>query len=738
MFVWRCKIIRNNFIKNNKAVSQIIGYVLALQITAVLMTGIILISNDTINRSTEEAAEIIGEDIAQVVSDAVLGAVSTRRTIPDSSYEFTVDIPRTLAGKSYYIELTDKTVFVNSTDGLISVNCTTYNSEEFNYGISGRSYGSNGKIKIFCNKVDDIFKFDFGTPSSNVSRGYIAVKAFAGISDKVWLNGWGYRLPIVLDNSVPDSYREVGITSLDLYNFSYIIYLKPSYFDYSLANENGADLRFYDSYDKPLETRLNHFIETWNPIGVSKIWVNLTGYNNSFLMNTTKTIHMYFGNETAEDVQADPSEFFDFYDDFNDAGGHLGGTSWSEFTTNPEGINVTSDSCLNLTNQEAVYTKDFILERNTESPTITFESPYDFTVDIGEPLDVAINGTRTVYIVYNLYKVEAMMRLKPYDVDSDVILGVLMNVTVQVHGHSTFDNVFENSYVTTSNYNQTCGYTFDKGYPPPISVINGYLAQKNVPIPNNWFLQRTGVFIGNTNTIVKGKNGSTKINEHSQGNYTYIGNSRFNCTIDKYISSFVYLPDVIDTDEAESGDSDENATGPPYLSGKIGIGLTGDDNSYLLVDWVRVYRSLIYDLGINYNGLESNFSYWDDPAYVGSAFTSLNDALFYDYNMGSAQVSFVVENLPEDEDLFVTIGMGSEDIAHDTTITIKDEFSNKISTIYASDDAGSYSICYQAISADSHGSKLIFGFESSDDSVWLVNTLTIEKGDGGIHIEEDL
>jgi len=724
-------------------VSQIVGYILALQITAGLMVGIILISNDTINNSTKDAAEIIAEDIAHVVSDAVLGAVSTRRNIDESSYEFVVDIPRTLVGKPYYVELTDKKVYVNSTDGFITVNCTTYNAEEFNYGISGKAYGSNGRIEVFCNPVEEVYKFDFGTLNSNVADGYIKiVNTSASFITDTWLDGWDYRMSIVLNNSVSEDYRKYGITSLDLDSFSYPIYLKPSYFDYSKTNlSSGIDIRFYDKDDSGLSNSLDYFIEIWNPIGTSKIWVEITGHS-PLNMNSKKTIYMYFGNDSAVDIQSDPADFFDFYDDFSDPDESQ--KKWYDFPEN--NANFSSNNCLNLSNGSAVYTNDSIFEQNKNDPSIHFQNPVNFTINYTSETDDDFsfegNGTSNVNIVYNLYRVEAMMRLFPDDAKASTVLGVLMNRPGIVN---KFSEIFENSYVTISNSSTLNGYSLGKGYPIEGNAggmaggIGGgeLLESKDISIPDRWFVQRTGVFIGKTENETYGtfentsKNPSEteQVHFYNSDNYTIIGNIRFNCTENKKMSSFVSLPQVLDTNESFTNRRDDPG-GVPFLSGNMSIGLESFMDSYLLVDWVKVYKTLIYDLNPSFEGLDSNNSYWSNKDKVSSDIDSLNNDIFYDYNNGTEKVEFIVENLPEG-DLFVTFGMGSKKIGHSTNIKINNS-EGMISTIQASDDPSNYSNCYSFIEKEDNDGTLKFVFSGN----WIINTLKIEKGDKGISIKE--
>ncbi|MFX0016634.1 MAG: DUF2341 domain-containing protein [Candidatus Hermodarchaeota archaeon] len=80
--------------------------------------------------------------------------------------------------------------------------------------------------------------------------------------------------------------------------------LNPNNFDYSLANFDGRDLRFYDIYTNPL----SYWIETWNPTGVSMIWVKIPSPG-------TSSLYMYYGNPSASS-ESDGDDTFIFFDDF--------------------------------------------------------------------------------------------------------------------------------------------------------------------------------------------------------------------------------------------------------------------------------------------------------------------------------------------------------------------------------------------------------------------------------------
>lgn len=70
-------------------------------------------------------------------------------------------------------------------------------------------------------------------------------------------------------------------------NWKIRIVLNKDSFDYSLCNYDGSDLRFSDTSYNPL----NYWIEEWNPIGNSFVWVKIP-------TSSTDTIYMWSDNKS--------------------------------------------------------------------------------------------------------------------------------------------------------------------------------------------------------------------------------------------------------------------------------------------------------------------------------------------------------------------------------------------------------------------------------------------------------
>lgn len=84
-----------------------------------------------------------------------------------------------------------------------------------------------------------------------------------------------------------------------------LLKLNSDNFNYNHANSDGSDLRFL-SVDGKL---LQYYIEDWNILGESSIYVNVPNTG-------TGSLKLYYGNESSESI-SNPDSTFIIYDDFN-------------------------------------------------------------------------------------------------------------------------------------------------------------------------------------------------------------------------------------------------------------------------------------------------------------------------------------------------------------------------------------------------------------------------------------
>jgi len=363
--------------RSDKAVSEVISYVLTFAITSVVVVSTILTTNAVVDSRAKVAAGLQAQIIANQVADGLLSTVLLKQEFPDANYSTTIDIPYQLAssslnglGRPYYIEASGTRVYVNSTDGQIIENSTSYNIEELCSGISGTAYSGSGKLKFECLKNDFLYKFDFGMDFVPTEPGYNKVSNECSNTNPSWLSSsidtgteivdlpnYKYRTKISVTNP----------TSNILSDYPVLVQLNPTNFDYNLAKSDGSDLLFVNwSHNKILP----YWIETWNPreTSASRVWVKFdylgipTDIKNGF------DFYMYYGSDDSESLPdwCNNGEYtFTFFDNFT--GSDLDSSSWTTYPTNGVGISV-ADGCLNLTGVSAVRSKT--LQLYSSSPYV--------------------------------------------------------------------------------------------------------------------------------------------------------------------------------------------------------------------------------------------------------------------------------------------------------------------------------------------------------------------------------
>jgi len=291
-----------SFLKSNSGVSHLIGYMLTLSLTTVIIVVTIVTTNTLIDEKAGDAAEIYAENIANQVASAILNVCAFKEDYPNADHLAVLEIPAKLVDRfSYYIQIDKSGVYVKSYDGKINEKSTIYNAtEKQSIYISSKISSSYGAINISCDSYDYVHKFDFGSNTSKGSTGYTRVTNSS--NNNKWpgsLRDWTNRTPIIITNPV-------GKT---LQNYSVLIQLDDTNFDYSSANSNGSDLRFINKTG----FMLNYWIERWYPrdTHTSRIWVNITS-----LSYPAEIIYMYHSKRSASPM-SNGEATFDFFDDFS-------------------------------------------------------------------------------------------------------------------------------------------------------------------------------------------------------------------------------------------------------------------------------------------------------------------------------------------------------------------------------------------------------------------------------------
>ncbi len=122
-----------------------------------------------------------------------------------------------------------------------------------------------------------------------------------GMDHPDWLNSdWRYRKKLLFDNSLQDE---------SLSQFTVLVKLTTSNFEYGNAQPDGLDLRFTDDNGT---TELTYHIESFSSGGDSYLWVKVTDIPAN---SSDDFIWMYYGyiNQNAPDVQNASGTYDDYY-----------------------------------------------------------------------------------------------------------------------------------------------------------------------------------------------------------------------------------------------------------------------------------------------------------------------------------------------------------------------------------------------------------------------------------------
>jgi len=329
--------MRKLFKLGDKAVSQVIGYVLTFAIISATTVTVVYTTSVLLERRATAAAEIIAQDIANHVVDAITECIAMKQEFPDANYSRVINVPITINGRNYYIEATDERVYVNTTDGKVSARSTTYKQSELCVGISGKVYPSSGKIKVYVNKSDYLYRIDFGTDDSPGEYGYARFSSSSLYRGNWWNLNWSYRTPIYIYNGL----------NQDFTGYQIRLVLNTQNFDYNNANENGSDIRFTNESG----VELPYWIEKWGYNGLSYIWFKA----DRILANQTTTFYLYYGNPTTAS-KSNGKTVFEFFDDFNSFDSNV----WEVYPENSKNISV-KNGYLEISNGTAIITKHDIL-----------------------------------------------------------------------------------------------------------------------------------------------------------------------------------------------------------------------------------------------------------------------------------------------------------------------------------------------------------------------------------------
>jgi len=137
-------------------------------------------------------------------------------------------------------------------------------------------------------------------------------------SEAKWLNSKRWAAGDLLF----DYRRQITVTEQsgsDLTDYQILIELDSTNFDFSHANEDGSDIRFYDG-----SNLYPYWIEKWDSVNQeAKIWIKVP----SIPASSSTSFYMYYGNPNVMSASSG-EDTFEFFDDFE--GTELDTDKWSQ------------------------------------------------------------------------------------------------------------------------------------------------------------------------------------------------------------------------------------------------------------------------------------------------------------------------------------------------------------------------------------------------------------------------
>ena len=275
------------------------------------MISSVMITSSIIEGKKTDIAEQEAQSLANRVGYAVLETISAVETNPGVKVTKSIDLPLDVGGYSFYIDIYENSIYVNSTNGFVSKKSSAYNANELNIGINDVQIDSGiDQITVNYQDPEDVYKFDFGvgdyTSHSPIESGNFLITE----SNLIWENlyiDYSYRIPIKISNpTTEDLTDQVLKIVLNKDNFDYSLAEVETYYDdEENSHKVNSDFIFVDSSDN----QLDYFVDHWDENGESVILIK-----TDIGAAPTKEIYMYCGGGMNEHTIGDISEFWDIFD----------------------------------------------------------------------------------------------------------------------------------------------------------------------------------------------------------------------------------------------------------------------------------------------------------------------------------------------------------------------------------------------------------------------------------------
>jgi hypothetical protein len=308
---------------------------------------------------------------------------------------------------------------------------------------------------------------------------------------------WGYRVPITVTNNVTSSLTDYQVAvSLDT----------ATLVTAGKMQNNCADIRVTDA-DKV--TVLNHWIETGCNTSTTKIWTKIPSLSAS----ESKTIYVYYGNETAPSTTSISSTFL-LGDDFND--GTLDTNIWTTSATGTGAYVNESDGYANIHTNAISNTTADLISTTAYGPEVAMR--FSARISAGQLYDHKALGFLNTNVGYDINALDDSTTYRTQDgdiyVSNSTSTGVYQDTRLEQSTYPSYSGSFKTWEILWQS--SSVKYNFEEiakathvSYVPSVSItprfsLNTYTIAPTNPLDINvdWIVVRK--YAGTDPTTVAG------------------------------------------------------------------------------------------------------------------------------------------------------------------------------------------------------------------------------------------
>lgn len=144
-------LTRRSLRRDDGAVTEVIGYVLSFALSAIFLLVALNLFYTAKGNTEDVVAAVELRSIADRVATRVVEAGLASQEFPAASFEYTINIPQSLNGRPYYLEIDPDTFAIDGAthDGLLSASSTTFKLDTIvGLVVDGRVESSNERVVI--------------------------------------------------------------------------------------------------------------------------------------------------------------------------------------------------------------------------------------------------------------------------------------------------------------------------------------------------------------------------------------------------------------------------------------------------------------------------------------------------------------------------------------------------------------------------------------------------------------